>query len=378
MPDESKSTSSRLLGHAPRWLQTAGVSAWLLVGVAAAAAVVGYVYKATIGLMIPLIIAVVVGMALAPLVDVMERRRLPRSAGALIAMLLVTVVLAASVFIVVRGLISQGPTVVSQLQAGIQELGKWLAGFGISEAQLTALEEAARRVLPQFAEGFTSAIGSGLSSIAAFLFGSFLGIFMLFYILKDMPLLSRWVGAHIGLPPALGLEIVNDGASSIRGYFKGSTVVAFVNTVAIVIGLLIFNVPLIGPIAIVTFILAYIPYIGAIISGAFAVLIALGSGGPTAAIGILIFVLVSQNLLQQPVSAWAVGSALNLHPLAVLISTILGGIVMGVIGATLGAPLTALGVQVAVRLRDARTSVAITDPSPESPQAPAVISRETG
>jgi predicted PurR-regulated permease PerM len=307
-----------------------------------------------VGIMIPLIVAVVIGVATAPLVDLMQRHRIPRSAGASLTMLILMLVIAASILVVVRGLLSQGPEVWAQLTAGVQALGEWLANLGVGEQQLAALQELIRNALPQIAQGLTTVLGSSLSGIVAFLFGTFLGIFMLFYILKDMPLLSRWIGTHIGLRGDLGVDVVNDGARSIRDYFKGCTVVALVNTVAIVIGLLIFKVPLVGPIAIVTFILAYVPYFGAIISGAFAVLVALGSGGAYAAIGVLAVVLVSQNLLQQPVSAWAVGSALELHPLVVLITTILGGIAMGVIGATLAAPLTAMAVRAAARLRGDR------------------------
>ena len=354
MNDEPITAESTALGLAPRWLRTLGVNGWLIIGAAGAIALAGVVYQATVGIALPLIVAVVIGVAVAPLVDLMERRGLRRSVGASLTMLLLFVVLAASLVIVVRGLISQGPEVWNQLAAGLEALGVWLAGLGIGEAQLQALQDAVRKALPELAQGLTTILGEGLSSVVAFLFGTFLGIFMLFYILKDMPLLSRWIGAHIGLRPELGLEIVDDGAKSIRDYFKGATVVAFVNAIAIAIGLLIFGVPLVAPIAIVTFILAYIPYFGAFVSGAFAVLVALGSGGPTAAIGVLAGVLISQNLLQQPVSAWAVGSALDLHPLVVLITTILGGIAMGVIGATLAAPLTALAVRAAVRLRAER------------------------
>lgn len=342
------------LDLAPRWLRRAGVNGWLIIGFAVALWIAGYIYRATVGIAIPLIVAVVVGVAVAPLVDVMHRRRIPRSAGAVITLLLLVLIISASLVIVIRGLISQGPQVWTQVTAGVEALGKWLTNLGVSEQQLLALQAALQKALPDIAQGVTSAITSGLSGVVAFFFGVFIGVFMLYYILKDMPLLSKWVGAHIGLRPDLGCDIVEDGAKSIRGYFKGSTVVALVNTVAIVIGLLIFHVPLIGPIAIVTFILAYIPYFGAFISGAFAVLVALGSGGATAAIGILAVVLISQNLLQQPVSAWAVGSALELHPLVVLISTVLGGIVMGIVGATLAAPLTALAVRATARLRAER------------------------
>lgn len=371
--EEPAGAAGAALKLAPRWLRILGVNAWLVLGVAGVVALAGVLYTSTVGVTVPLIVAIVVGAATAPLVDMMRRHGIPRSAGAVLTMLLLSLIVVASIVVVVRGLISQGPEVWAQLTAGVQALGTWLAGLGVNQQQLQTLEDAIRKALPEIAQGLTTLLGSSLSGVAAFLFGAFLAIFMLFYVLKDMPLLSRWIGAHVGLPPDLGHEIVEDTTKSIRDYFKGATVVALVNTVAIVIGLFIFKVPLIGPIAIVTFILAYIPYIGAIVSGAFAVLVALGSGGATAAIGVLAVVLISQNLLQQPVSAWAVGSALDLHPLVVLISTILGGIAMGVVGATLAAPLTAAAVRAAGRLREARAGAAGPSAPPGTSSDPAVL-----
>ena len=276
MSDARESAGSTALNLAPHWLRRFGIVGWLIIGSAGAIWIASWVYKAAYGIAIPLIVAIVIGVAVAPLVDIMERRRIPRSVGAVLTLLLLIVVITAALVVVIRGLIAQGPEVMAQISAGVQALGVWLQNLGISQAQLDNLQSAVQAALPSIAEGITSAVTSGLSGAVAFIFGVFIGALMLYYILKDMPTLSRWVGAHVGLRPDLGLAIVEDGARSIRGYFKGSTVVAAVNTIAIVIGLLIFNVPLIGPIAIVTFILAYIPYFGAFISGAFAVLVALG------------------------------------------------------------------------------------------------------
>ena len=360
--------SSPILDLAPHWLQRFGVNAWLVVGVAAALWIAGWVYRAVLGIAIPLIIAIVIGVAVAPLVALMERKRIPRSVGAVLTLLLLILVIVAAVVIVVRGLVAQGPQVMAELSAGVQALGQWLAGLGVSEQQLQAVKTAVEKALPSIAQGLSAAVTSGISGVVTFIFGIFIGAVMLYYILKDMPLLTRWIGAHVGLRPDLGCDIVEDGARSIRDYFKGATVVALVNTAAIVAGLLIFGVPLVGPIAIVTFILAYIPYFGALISGAFAVLVALGSGGATDAIAILVIVLLAQNVLQQPVSAWAVGAALELHPLVVLLSTLLGGIVMGIVGATLGAPLTAMAVRATNRLRAERERLDAVAPAAPIPE----------
>ena len=83
------------------------------------------------------------------------------------------------------------------------------------------------------------------------------------------------------------------------------------------------------------------PFLGAWITGAFAVLIAFGSGGPTAALIVAISLLVSNGTVQSAVSSWALGSSLKMHPVMVLLATLIGGVVAGIIGMVLGAPLLA-------------------------------------
>jgi predicted PurR-regulated permease PerM len=157
----------------------------------------------------------------------------------------------------------------------------------------------------------------------------------------------------VGLPAELGQGIVVDSFTAIRQYFRGTTVIAVITSVATAAGLWLIGVPLVFAITVVTFVTSYVPFFGAIISGIFAVLIALGAGGPTKALAALVVVLVAQNLLQQVVSSWAIGDALELHPLVVLIATMVGGIFAGLFGGMLGAPVTAIGVRLVGRLRAA-------------------------
>ena len=96
--------------------------------------------------------------------------------------------------------------------------------------------------------------------------------------------------------------------------------------------------PLVGTIAVVTFLGAYIPYLGAWGAGAFAVLIALGGAGTDAAVGMIVIQLLANGLLQQLIQPIAYGAALGIHPLAVLIVTIAGGCLFGAVGLILAAP----------------------------------------
>ena len=134
-----------------------------------------------------------------------------------------------------------------------------------------------------------------------------------------------WGERHLGVPLDVAQTISRRVLGSLRGYFLGTTVVAAFNAAVVAIGAWILGVPLIGTIVAVSFIGAYIPYIGAWAAGAFAVLMALGGAGPDAAAGMIVLQLLANSILQQFVQPFAMGAALGLHPLAVLIVTIAGG-----------------------------------------------------
>ena len=116
------------------------------------------------------------------------------------------------------------------------------------------------------------------------------------------------------------------------------------NGMVIFVGALIIGVPLAATLGLVAWMTNYIPYFGAIISGAFAVLVAWGAGGPSMGIPMLIIVIIANGFLQTLVSQFALGSALNLHPLSVLFATTAGGILFGAVGGVFAAPFLKIGV----------------------------------
>jgi predicted PurR-regulated permease PerM len=111
-------------------------------------------------------------------------------------------------------------------------------------------------------------------------------------------------------------------------------------------------VPLAFTIALVTFVTSYVPYLGAIVSAAFAVLIALGSGGVLVAVIMLVVVLVVQNVVQPLMTNRMTASELNLHPVVAFGSTIVGAAIAGALGATLPAPVLAMIVKIYGRVND--------------------------
>jgi predicted PurR-regulated permease PerM len=154
---------------------------------------------------------------------------------------------------------------------------------------------------------------------------------------------------------------------SLRRYFLGVTIVAAFNGIVVGIAALLLDVPLAGTIAVVTFVTAYVPFIGAFVSGAFAVIIALADQGTTTALIMLVVVLLANGMLQNVVQPIAFGATLGLNPLVVLIVTIGAGGLFGMVGLVLGAPLTSAAVHIARDLeRIKRAERASTAPAFES------------
>jgi len=339
-----------LSGVGPRWLVNGGIRAILLLAMAGLIALALYLYSLTAGFVAPLIIATILGMLFSPVVDRLQELKAPRSVGAITVMLGLGVAAVGTIALVVSGVISQWSEIAIEVQTGITALEDWLAGLNIAPEVVTRLQEAVTNSISRLASGIGSMVGSGILSTASFLFGSFLSAFMLFYILTSWDGIRGWMGAHVGLPSKLGEDVVEDAVVAMRQYFAGVTISGLIVAVVIGIGLWVLGVPLVFPIMLVTFLTAYIPYFGAIISSVFACLIALSSGGVPVALAVLVVILVAQNIIQTIVTNQIASDKLSIHPLVGLLATLGGGVFLGLLGGVLGTPLAAIWIRATARI----------------------------
>jgi predicted PurR-regulated permease PerM len=172
------------------------------------------------------------------------------------------------------------------------------------------------------------------------------------FVLKDGPVMHRFVERHMGVPQPIAHVVTTNVAKSLRSYFLGVSIIAGFNAVLIGAAALIIGVPLAGTIAVVTFVAAFVPFVGAWVSGAFAVLIALGTQGADAAVVMAVVALLANSVLQQMIQPLVMGATLGLNPLVVLVVTIGAGALFGMVGLTLAAPLTSAAVHICNELRD--------------------------
>ena len=346
---------------APRWLRDLGRSAWLLAGVFLILAGLVWLLGATSTIVDPMLVAVIVATVAMPVVSGLQRHRVPRPAGAVIVLLLIIAAAAVIVVLVIGGITAQHDEISGQLSAAVDKGGGWLKSLGVDETGVSRAEQHVSSSTPTAIATLVKGAISGIRSLAALALSLSFALLGVFFLLKDGPTLRRWVDGHLGVPTEVARTITGGVIRSLRGYFLGVTIVAVFNAVVVGVGALALGVPLAGTIAVVTFVTAYIPYIGAFVSGAFAVLIALGAEGTTTALIMLVIVILANGLLQNIFQPFAMGSALDLHPLAVLIITIGAGCVFGMVGLVLAAPLTSAAVHITHDLARARAVAGLTE-----------------
>jgi putative heme transporter len=347
---------------APPWLRDFGTSAWLAVGVTLFVVAVIALLALTRTIVFPVLSATVVAAVTSPLVRAFQRRGLARGFAAALLLVAMVVFFAAVVGIVVGGITSQVDELRAQLSSARETLAGWLADLGIERDTATAATADA-------SSGATAAVGlllegvaGGLRQLSSLVVFLSLTALSLFFLLKDGPQIRSWAEMQMRVPQPIANGITQRVLQSLRGYFVGVTLVAAFNGVVVGVGALLLGVPLAGTIAVVTFLGAYVPYLGAWGAGAFSVLIALGGAGADAAVGMIVIQLLANGILQQLIQPVAYGAALGIHPLAVLVVTIAGGSLFGAVGLILAAPLTSAATRIAADLSDA-------GPAPEPAQA---------
>ncbi|WP_084285972.1 AI-2E family transporter [Solirubrobacter soli] len=350
--------------NVPNWLRNLGVMAWLLVGVTVLIAGTIWLLALTNTIVIPVVTASIIAAVLSPLVRRLQHRGVPRGAGAALVFVGVIAAGVGLTLLIVAGITSQTSEITGALKSAATKLQSTLQDAGVSaDAAKQANVDASAGVSSAF-HALLGGLGTGVKALGSLaIFASFTAL-SLFFLLKDGPQIRDWLERHMGLPHAVGQMVGERMLQALRGYFAGVTAVAAFNGVVIGLGALVLGVPMPGTIAVVNFVAAYIPYLGAWSAGAFTVLIALGAKGSSTALIMAVIILLANGALQQLIQPIAYGAALGIHPLAVLIVTIAGGALFGTIGLVLAAPLTSAATHIAADVARARAAEA--QPPPET------------
>ncbi len=297
-------------------------------------------------------------------------RHMPRAIAAVLVLVGLVAVAVLIVVLVIGGITAQHEPIGGHASEAVTKAQGWMKSVGVDTSGADSAGSDVKADVPKIISTLTKGIINGISGLVSLVFGLSLAALSLFFLLKDGPPMRRWVDRHLGVPPPVARTITGGVIRSLRGYFKGVTIIAGFNGLVVGIGALLLGVPLAGTIAVVSFVTAYVPFIGAFVAGAFAVVIALGAKGTGIAIAMLVIVLLANGLLQNILQPFVMGSALDLHPLVVLVATIAAGCLFGTLGLILAAPLLSAAVHITRDLARAKAQ-AEAQPSGDSSSAAA-------
>jgi putative heme transporter len=338
----------------PGWLRDAGMTAWLLVGVTVLLAGAVWLMSLTHTIVLPVITAAVIAAVASPVVGLLARHGLNRGLAAGLLLISLVALGAGVVYIVVAGITSETDDLSGHLSDAKNTIQGWLEDLGVDPSKANDATNDASSSATTSVSTLLHGIADGVKELSSLVFFLAMTTLSLFFLLKDGPTIRAWGERRLGVPMSLAHTMTGRVLQSLRGYFFGVTIVAAFNAVVVGVGAVILGVPLAATIAAITFLAAYIPYLGAWTAGAFSVLIALGGAGTDAAIGMIVIQLLANGLLQQLVQPIAYGAALGIHPLAVLVVTIAGGCLFGAVGLILAAPLTSAITRISADVAHAR------------------------
>ncbi len=351
---------------APMWLRDLGLLAWFLVGVGIVLVGLVWLLGVTSTIVEPVVTGAILATVAGPLVTKMHRHRVPRAAGAAIVLLGLLALAVVILLLVFGGIVDQSSDIKAAASEAVDKIEGW-----VNDAGAGGTSDATEDVKNGTSDAGTTllqGLADGIKGLTSFVFFFTFTLFSTFFLLKDGPTVRRFIDRNLGVPTAVATTITGNVIRSLRRYFLGVTIVAAFNGVVVGLGALVLGVPLAGTIAVVVFVTAYVPFIGAFVSGAFAVLLALASEGTEVALAMLVIVILANGLLQNIVQPVAFGATLDLNPLVVLIVTIGFGSIFGMIGLVLAAPLTSAAVHISRELAAAKAAEAAAEAEPAPPR----------
>ncbi|NMN95682.1 AI-2E family transporter [Antrihabitans stalactiti] len=318
---------------------------WRLLVLFAGLLALGYLVQKLSTVMIPLAIALLASAMLSPIVDWMQRQGVPRSAGVIVAIIGSIGALAGIMTFVVEQFIDGLPQLSAQITNSIHEIEVWLTDGPLhrSPDQIKSASESVVNAIQSNQSNLTSGALATATAIGEVLTGSLLALFILIFFLYSGDQIWEFVTRIVPTHARRRVRLAGkQGFGSLVGFVRATVAVAAVDAIGIGAGLAILGVPLALPLASLVFIGAFIPIIGAFLTGFVAVLIALVTKGLiTAAItfGIIVAVMQLEGHVLQPL---LLGRAVRIHPLAVVLAITTGIVLAGIVGGLLAVPVVAM------------------------------------
>jgi predicted PurR-regulated permease PerM len=343
------------------WLVHSAGWSWRFLVIVAALAVLFFVLNLLRSLFLAMFLALIMASILGPIVEWLRRHRVPGPLGAVVVVLGSAFLIAAIVFGVLRGLVTDLPDVGRALEEASAEIEGWLAGrpLDVGKDIATGLVDGLKSLVTNAAKFVGASLIQGVSFLTSLISTVVLALFLTLFSLADWRRVWGWLVSKASEKDRARVDSAGRRVlSTIGAWVFAQTVTAAIDGLGIGIGLIALDIPFVLPLILLTVLFAYIPIFGAIISGAVVVLVALATRGADTALLALLVVLVVQQIEANVLSPFIVSKAVRFHPLATMILTAVAAALFGVMGMFVIVPLAGSFVAANEELRPS-------GPSPE-------------
>lgn len=338
----------------PWGVRVAAEAGWRLLVLAGTVWVLMRVISAVQLVVLAFVAALLMTALLQPTVARLRRYGVPQGLATALTAILGFVVMGLIGWFVTWQVMENIDNLSDQVQDGIDELRDWLLNspFHVTDKQINDIAENLRDAIGANTDEITSAGLEGVTVIVEALTGILLAAFSTLFLLYDGRRIWEW---SLKLVPAAARPgVAGAGPAAWRtltAYVRGTVIVALIDAIFIGIGIYFLDVPMAVPLAVFIFLFSFIPLVGAVASGALAVVVALVTQGVFTAVMTLVVVLAVQQIEGHILQPFILGRAVRVHPLAVVLSVAAGGLVAGIGGAVVAVPLVAVANTVVGYLR---------------------------
>ena len=338
----------------PSWLSALSNWSWRLLAVVAALVVLVFAISKVAVVATSVFVSVVLASVLwLPMNWLRRRLKFPPSLASAVVLIGFLGVIGGIGWLlypaVTREVANHGAQLAEQSEQLLDELA---ARAPLQVADGSELIEMARKQIAQRSSQLASFAAAGAAAVGGFVTGLLLTIALTFFFLRDGDRMVRWMLERTTSARREDVRAVLDRAwFTLRRFVGGTAIVAMIDAVGIGFGLWVIGVPLVLPLAVLTFFASFLPIIGAVMAGFVAVLVALGSKGVTAALLTLLVVLGVQQFESNVLEPVVLGRAVPLHPVVIMVAITAFGLVWGILGAFVAVPLAAVTSAVGNELR---------------------------
>jgi predicted PurR-regulated permease PerM len=340
----------------PSWLATASAWAWRLLLLA----VVIYLIARVLGILyivvVPCIAALLLTAILQPLTSWLRRVGLPAMAATWITLLIAAIVLGGLITLVANRVSADYPTLLAEAKHTTAQVQSWLAGppFHLKSNNVQKFLDNIPSYLSKHKSLVEGTVVTGGKIASEFFGGLVLMIFVTFFLIKDGDRIWKWLLGAMRTSTARKMDRAGHAAWLVLVYYmRGTVAVAAIHAIVVGVALWIMGVPLAVPLAVLVFLAAFVPLVGLLVAGTLAVIVTLATKGWVDAVILLCVLVVEDQLEAHLLQPQVVGKMIRLHPLAVILSLAVGGILAGIPGAVVAVPVAAVITRALPELRRA-------------------------